>query len=250
MSAMLSDAKVYALANRASSNFSRQMASTKQDLRRLLAHAHLYDELDDYLTGRRDRRAAGDDVPRPEPASKTTQEYRSRIQEQIEDRSRGRAIAAADNNREKWNRSAECAVIDAEDDDTGQVSEKVHAVPSLSKPFSVSEERPAWSNSDDETIVSEIAVDSTDESDSGSESEATLCSDETDPEYDDAFDFDSPVVDRETFPSPASIPRPASPHPCSHADKTSRFPSHPGLDKPPSFGMVTNHLRSPAIAQS
>ncbi|KAL8964113.1 MAG: hypothetical protein Q9183_004690, partial [Haloplaca sp. 2 TL-2023] len=197
MSTMLSDAKVYALANRASSNFSRQMASTKQDLRRLLAHAHLYDELDDYLTSRRDRRAVDDHVSRPEPASKPTQEYRSRIQEQIEDRSRGRAFAAADNDREKWTTSAECAVIDADDDDAGQVPEGAHAVPSLSKPFSLSEERSAWSNTEDETIVSEIAVDSSDESDSGSESEATLCSDETDPDYDDAFDFDSRVIEKD-----------------------------------------------------
>ncbi|KAI4098953.1 MAG: hypothetical protein L6R37_006227 [Teloschistes peruensis] len=118
MSFSLPQSKLYALAEQARTKFDEAANAKDQHLSRLLAHAHLYDELEDHFEKLRMNRMSSSTCPPvqavlPVPVAQEV----ARPHQQQDDDNSGWANDTAKGTFHKWDLINECAIVDDEEEE-------------------------------------------------------------------------------------------------------------------------------------
>ncbi|KAI4257288.1 MAG: hypothetical protein LQ352_001700 [Teloschistes flavicans] len=196
MAFTLPQSRLYALAEQARTKFSEAANAKDQHLSRLLAHAHLYDELDDHFEKLRLDRMSGSTCPPFQALPVPIVQDVSRPQEQQDEDNNGCSDDTAKGTLHKWDLINECAILDDEEEDVppppscshegplvvneqvapvenNRVHPSIHASPAEFQDTSVNKSaQDMYSTTTDSQItISEQPIDDDDDSDSESDSD-------------------------------------------------------------------------------
>ncbi|KAL9584532.1 MAG: hypothetical protein Q9212_002054 [Teloschistes hypoglaucus] len=117
MSLSLPQSKLYVLAEQVRTKFDKAANAKDQHLSRLLAHAHLYDELDDHLEKLRMKRTSSPTSAPVQVVPVPTTQEEARPQEQQDDDNSGLSESTAKGTFHKWDLINECAILDDDEDE-------------------------------------------------------------------------------------------------------------------------------------
>lgn len=234
MSSTFSDVQVYVLAERARAKFAGQLGAKDHNLRRIVAHARLYDILDDHVEEMKTRRLRKSSVIPQHAKDDSSANYQG-IPVKYE---KGRRTGPGQTGKTKdsaWTTSdivAECAiiedghtypfltdididtsisVIEVEDINDNPLSGKAHGSPAIiiTQEKLNGEEAPSHTIGTSKKIISEIPMNSDSDSDSESGSDS-----DSDYDYDSDFHprFDLPFSQPEQSATPLPFPRHNTPY--------------------------------------
>ncbi|KAI4195338.1 MAG: hypothetical protein LQ350_007264 [Teloschistes chrysophthalmus] len=256
MSLSLSHSRLYALAEQARTKFGEAANAKDQRLLRLLAHAHLYDELDDHFEKLRIKRTLSSTCPPYQALSVPIEQDVARPQEQRDEDNSGWSEDSAKGTFHKWDLINECAILDDEpedippsncsgegplvdDDQVVPAGSKIdsHSAPALAAEVSNTSAdqtvKEVLSTSiDSQVTVSELPIDDDDDSDSESDS-----------------DCDTLVDSDEQTATPISIFKPKAPYHNIDADISLDLAPKP-IDDMEEFNTITNNDAFPALERS